>query len=54
MIHLSTKFHENRPVSFCIILLTDKQTDKQTENITSLVEVIMKANSNSVQYWLIV
>src|SRR4029434_8142692 len=36
MLNLS-KFHDNRGVSLCIILLTDKQTDKtnRTKNITS-------------------
>ena len=43
--HLSTEFCNNRSCSFCIILLTNKQTNKQTsadENITSLVEMITK------------
>ena len=24
------KFHENPPVTFCVIVLTDRQTDRQT------------------------
>jgi len=36
MCHLSAKFCENQPSSFCIIPQTNKRTDKQSENIISL------------------
>jgi len=39
MCHLSTKFCGNRFISFCVILITKKQTNAE-ENITSLAELI--------------
>ena len=36
MCHLATEFCENRSTSFCVNLLTNKQTNAD-ENITSLI-----------------
>lgn len=47
--HISIQFHSNRLSSFCIILLTEGQTNKQTdvgENITSLAELIKENNES--------
>jgi len=41
--HAATKFHPNRFATFRVLLLTDRQTNRQTdagENMTSLTEVI--------------
>ena len=40
MCQLFTEFCENKFYSFCVILLANKQTNKQGENATSLAEII--------------
>ena len=44
---LSRKFHQNPLRCFWVMLLTDRQTNKQSENITSLTEVITTSISAS-------
>ena len=47
-IHPQSKFHGNQLSSFCVILLINHPTYKQTgtgENITSLAELITEVNS---------
>ena len=41
MCHISTDFCENWLSSFCVVLLTNKQTNAD-ENITSLAEIIFR------------
>jgi len=35
LVHSNTEFRENPLISFCVILLTNKQTNKRGENSTS-------------------
>ena len=48
MCHLSTEFYENLFSSFCVILLTNKQTNVD-ETITSLAEVIIHSTEDHVR-----
>jgi len=46
---IPSKFQKNPPITFWVILLTDKQTNRRTKtgkNITSLAEVTTKTISN--------
>jgi len=40
MRHFSTELYENRLSSFSVILLTEKQTNKPRENLSSLDQVM--------------
>jgi len=50
MSSLSTEFRENRPSSFSVILLTNKETNKQRENITSSVEETTEWLRERIEY----
>lgn len=46
MIHLPSKFCENLSCNFCVILLTNRQTETG-ENITSLAEIMILCNNQN-------